>query len=76
MLTSLESYMRSNNNILLSSHPPTYILLYTNSLLMIPFPNLSPNVYLIFSVKLVIIAKKTRLNIKQIKITCRLAYTK
>ena len=76
LLTILASYTRLKNNTLLSSHCFTCILLHTNSTLMVPFPNLLLNVYPVFPIKSAIIAKKTRFNRKQIRITSGFAYNK
>ncbi len=74
LLTDLASYTRLDDNTLLSSHPPTYILLHTESALMIPFPNLPCNVYPVFPVKSTVTAKRTRLNKKQIGISPGFTY--
>lgn len=76
LFMALVSYTRLNNNILLGLHPPICILLYTNSTLMMLFPSLLPNVYPVFSVKLTVTARKTRLNRKQIRIIPGFIYTK
>ncbi len=75
LLTDLASYTRLNDNTLLSLHPPTYILLHTESALMVLFPNLPHNIYPIFPVKSTVTAKRTRLNRKQIGISPGFAYT-
>ncbi len=75
LLTDLASYTRLDDNTLLGSHPPTCILLHTESALMVPFPNLPRNVYLIFPVKSTVTAKEIRLNKKQIGISPGFAYT-
>lgn len=56
--------MRFDNNTLLSSDPPIFILLYTDSALMVLFLGLLLNDYPIFFVKLIITAKEIRLNKK------------
>lgn len=76
LLASLEFYIRLDNNKLLSSHPFACILLHTNFLLIIFFPNFLSDVYLIYSIKLVIIVKKIMLNRKQIGIILGFVYTK
>lgn len=43
---------------------------------MIPFPNLSTNVYPVFQSKSTVIAKKTNRNKKQISIIIRFVYIK
>ncbi len=75
LLTDLASYTRLDENTLLSSNPPTCILLHTKSALMVPFPNFPRNVYLVFPVKSTVTAKRTRLNRKQIGISPGFAYT-
>ncbi len=76
LLTNLASYIRLDDNILLSSYLPTCILLHTESTLMVSFPNLLRNVYPVFFMKSTITAKKTRLIRKQIGISPGFAYTK
>lgn len=71
----LASYTRLDNNTLLSLYPRIYILFYTDSMLMMFFPNLLSNIYSVFPSRLFIIAKGTRLNKKQIRITPGFAYT-
>ncbi len=75
LLTDLASYTRLDENTLLSSHLPIYILLLTESVLMVFFPNLPRNVYPVFPVKSTVTAKGTRLNRKQIGISPGFAYT-
>ncbi len=75
LLTDLASYTRLDNNTLLSSHPPTCILLHTKSALIVLFPNLPYNIYPVFPVKSTVTAKRTRLNRKQIGISPGFAYT-
>ncbi len=75
LLIDLASYTRLYHNTLLSSYTPTCILLYSESVLMVPFQNLLRNVYPIFPVKLTVIAKRTRLNRKQIRICSGFPYT-
>ncbi len=76
LLTDLASYIRLDDNILLSLHLSTYILLHIESTLMVPFPNLARNVYPVFPVKSTVTAKRIRFNRKQIGISPRFAYTK
>ncbi len=76
LIIVLGSYTRLHNNTLLSSRPPIYILLYIESALMVPFPNLPRKVYLIFPVKSSVTAKKATFKKKQISITPGFAYTK
>ena len=73
---ALAFYRKLDNNILLSSWPLTCILLYTDFALIVFFPNLLFNLYLVFPVKLAIVAKKTKLNIKLMEITPGFVYTK
>ncbi len=75
LLTIIASYIRLNNNTLLSSHPLIYILLHIESALMVSFPSLSRNIYSVFPVKSTIMAKEIRLNGKQVRISPRFAYT-
>ncbi len=74
-LTDLAFYIWLDDNTLLSSHLPICILLHTKSALMVPFLNLSRNVYPVFPMKSTVIAKETRLNRKQIGISPGFAYT-
>ena len=74
--TTIVFYTWLNDNTLLSSYPPTYILLYIKSALMVLFLSLLCNVYLVFPVKLTVMIKGTRLNRKQINISLGFAYTK
>ena len=67
--TNLASYTRLDNNTLLSSHPPTYILLHIKSVLMVPFLSFLRNIYPVFPIKSTVTAKKIRLNKKQIGIS-------
>ena len=76
LLTVIVSYTWLDDNILLSSHLPICILLYTESILMVLFPSFLHNVYPVFFVKSTVTAKKTRLNRKQVDISLRFAYTK
>lgn len=69
-------YIWLDNNILLNSHLLTYILLHIELALMVVFPNLPYNVYPVFSVKLTVTIKKTRLNRKQIEISLGFFYNK
>lgn len=76
LLTALAFYTRLNDNTILSSHPPTYILLHIESVLMVFFSSFKRNIYLVFSIKSTITIKGTRLNKKQIEISLGFAYTK
>lgn len=76
LLTNLAFYTRLNNNTLLSSYLLIWILLYIKFGLIVPFPNLPRNINLVFFVKLTVMAKKTRLNKKQISLSFGFAYTK
>ena len=69
LLTIIAFYIRLDNNTLLSSYPPTCILLYIKSALMVPFLSLPSNIYQIFLMKLTVMAKEIRLNRKQIGIS-------
>lgn len=62
LLIAITSYTRLDNNTLLSLHLPIYILLDIDSILIVLFPNLPPNVYSIFQLQLTVIAKETNLN--------------
>lgn len=64
LLIALAFYTWLDDNTLLSSHPPTCILLHTESALMVPFANLPHNVYPVFPVKSTVTAKETKLNRK------------
>ncbi len=75
LLTDLVFYTQLDDNNLLSSHPSTCILLQTESVLIVPFPNLPHNVYPVFPVKSTVTAKGTRLNRKEIGISPGFAYT-
>ncbi len=76
MLTDLAFYTWLDDNILLSSHPPTCILLHTESSLMMFFPSFPRNVYPVFSVKSTVTTKEIRLNTKKIGISLGFAYIK
>lgn len=68
------TYTRINSHILLYSHQPYYILLYTNSLLTIPFSRLISNMYSGFPIKSVVTVKKTSVNRYQIRLTLGFAF--
>lgn len=72
---AIASYTKFDNDTLLDSHLSIYILLYTDSALMVHFLNLPPDIYPVFQSKSTVDAKGTNLNRKQIVITLRFAYT-
>ena len=69
------TYTQIDSHTLLCSHQPHCILLHTDSLLIIPFPGLPSNVYLVFPVRSVVTAKKTSVNRHQIGLTPGFAFT-
>ena len=70
------TYTQIDSHTLLYFHQPQYILLYTDLSLTIPFPGLASNVYPVFPVRLVVTAKKTSVNKRQIELTPGFAFTK
>ena len=74
LFTVITFYIRLDDNTLLSLYHPIYISLYTESALMVFFPNHPHNVFLVFPiVKLTVTAKKRRLNKKQVNISLKFA---
>ena len=68
-------YIRIDSHTLLYSYQLYYILLYTDLPLTIPFPRFLSNVYLVFSVRSIVIAKMTNINKHQIELTLGFAFT-
>lgn len=76
LIIILGSYTQPDNNILLSLHPLICILLHIKSALMVSFPNFPHNAYLVFPVKLNVMANRATFKKKQIGIIPGFAYTK
>lgn len=76
LLTAIAFYIWLDDNTLLSLHCFICILLDTKSALMVSFSCLMHNVYPVFLVKLIVMAKKVWFNIKQIGISSGFTYTK
>lgn len=76
LFTVIASYIQLNDNTLLSLHPPTFILLYTESAFMVPFLSILRKVYQVFPVKLTVMTKEIRFNSKQVDISFVFDYTK
>lgn len=62
-------YIQIDTHTLLCSYQPHFILLYTDLLLIILFPGLLSSMYPVFSVRSVMIAKKTNVNRQIIRLT-------
>ena len=76
LLILLRSYIRLDNNTFFSLNQLYYILLHIDLVLIINFASFPLNIYLVFLVKSIIIAKNTKINKKQIEIMPRFSYTK
>lgn len=76
LLITLTFYILLNNNTLLSLYLFIYILLYIKLVLIVFFSKFLYNVYLFFSLKSIVIIKKTKFNKKQIRISLRFGYIK
>ena len=68
LLTAIAFYIQLDDNTLLSSYLLIYILLHIESALMVSFLSSLCNIYPVFSMKSTVMAKKIRLNRKQISI--------
>ena len=73
---ALAFYTQLNNNIVFNFYPFLYILLYIDFVVIVFLPSFLLKVYLIFLIKSIILAKKTRFNKKQIEINPDFTSTK
>ena len=76
LLTIIVFYTQLDDNTLLSSHPLIYILLHTESALIVLFLNLQCNVYLVFLMKSTVMVNGTKFNKKQVGISLGFVYIK
>lgn len=76
LLILLRSYTGLDTNTFLSLYLHYCILLYIDLVLIINFPSLLSNVYVVFLIRFIFIIKNTSINKKEIWITLEFLYTK
>lgn len=69
------TYIWINSHILLYSYQAHYILHYTDLSLTLAVPKLAFNMYIVFSIRSVVTAKKTSFNRYQIRLTPDFVFT-